>query len=87
MPTKAVRTVCTFLQVPLVFGDINFETQGIPTFFHRHATAHAIGRIQCTELNALIGLMTAVSAVREAHELRGQAFSDILVELGESGSD
>ncbi|MEV4418164.1 hypothetical protein [Catellatospora sp. NPDC049609] len=40
----------------------------IPDAFNRHASTHAAGAIQYTEGNALVGVMLAVSVLRELHE-------------------
>jgi hypothetical protein len=46
------------------------QTQGdpIPTTFNRHASAHAVSRVQYTPANAIIALALATSLVREAHQ-------------------
>lgn len=40
----------------------------IPTTFNRHASAHAVSRVQYTPTNAIIALALATSLVREAHQ-------------------
>ena len=40
----------------------------VPAVFNRHATTHAAGAIQYTPCNALVGVMLAVSVVRELRE-------------------
>ncbi len=40
----------------------------IPTSFNRHASAHAVSRVQYTTENAMIALTLATSLVREAHQ-------------------
>jgi len=40
----------------------------IPAAFNRHATSHAAGAIQYTDLNALVGVLLAVSITREFHQ-------------------
>jgi hypothetical protein len=40
----------------------------VPALFNRHATVHAAGAVQYTPRNALVGVMLAVSVVREMHE-------------------
>lgn len=44
------------------------EGDPIPAAFNRHATSHAAGAVQYTELNALVGVLLAVSMTREFHE-------------------
>ncbi|GAA0897750.1 hypothetical protein [Pseudonocardia zijingensis] len=46
-------------------------TQGIPIpeRFNRHASIHAVGRVQYTPANAIIAIALATSLVREVHEL------------------
>jgi hypothetical protein len=45
----------------------------IPATFNRHATTHAVGAIQYTELNALVAVLLAVSITREFHEQHREA--------------
>jgi hypothetical protein len=40
----------------------------IPATFNRHASAHAVSRVQYTPANAIIALALATSLVREAHQ-------------------
>lgn len=59
------------VHVPAILAlDMFFEPNGdpIPTIFNRHATAHAVGRIQYRPANAMIALALATSLVREAHQ-------------------
>jgi hypothetical protein len=60
-----------FVHVPaVVVLDELWEYKGdpIPTRFNRHASAHAVGRVQYTPANAVIALALATSLVREAHQ-------------------
>jgi hypothetical protein len=45
-----------------------FRGDTIPTTFNRHASAHAVGRVQYTPANAVVALALATSLVREAHQ-------------------
>ncbi|MCE0764925.1 hypothetical protein LWC35_18740 [Pseudonocardia kujensis] len=40
----------------------------VPEKFNRHASAHAVGKVQYTETNTVIALARSTSMVREAHE-------------------
>jgi len=40
----------------------------VPALFNRHATSHAVGDIQYTQANAPVGVLLAVSIVREFHQ-------------------
>jgi hypothetical protein len=40
----------------------------VPETFNRHASAHAVGKVQYTATNAVIALALTTSMVREAHE-------------------
>jgi hypothetical protein len=40
----------------------------VPEKFNRHASAHAVGKVQYTETNTVIALALSTSMVREAHE-------------------
>jgi hypothetical protein len=60
-----------FVHVPaaVVLNDFwEYRGDTIPTKFNRHASAHAVGRVQYTPANAVIALALATSLVREAHQ-------------------
>lgn len=62
-----LRYVVTMAPVRLVLEDF-WEDDPVPAAFNRHATAHAAGEIQYTDANAVVGVLLAVSIVREFHE-------------------
>jgi hypothetical protein len=60
-----------FVHVPAIAAlDMFDQPSGdpIPAKFNRHASAHAVGRVQYTPANAVIALALATSLVREAHQ-------------------
>jgi len=68
-PMSTMRWGVVHVPVLVVLGLFD-PTKGdpIPTNFNRHASAHAVGRVQYTPANAVIALALVTSMLREAQE-------------------